>query len=289
MPLSPGNGTISRVTIWGKIVGAFAGYALGGLLGAIIGLALGHIFDRYRGLDWRNQLGHARDSRERRRARRSHAPPRSDPRRFADPAETQRIAFATAVIVLGAKLSKVDGVVTHEEIRAFKRVFRIDEADVGDVARIYNNAKTSPRGFEPYARQIGTLFGHDRVLLEELLAGLFELARSDGELNPAEVDFLRRVAAILGFTTTEFEQVRARFTATARSMEGADDAYVVLGLKRGASDDEVKSAYRKLVREHHPDTLVAKGLPPEMVERANDTLASINAAYDRIAKERNLR
>jgi DnaJ like chaperone protein len=72
-------------------------------------------------------------------------------------------------------------------------------------------------------------------------------------------------------------------------MSGADDAYSVLGLSRNASDDEIRKAYRQLVREHHPDRLVAKGLPKEFVEHANATLANINVAYDRIAKERNLR
>ncbi len=208
---------------------------------------------------------------------------------FADPTETRRIAFATAVIVLGAKLAKVDGVVTRDEIQAFKRVFRIDDGEVGDVARIYNQAKTSARGFEPYARQISALFGADPFLLEELLVGLFEVARADGEINPAEVDFLRRVAAIFGFNVGSFEQIRARFSATARNLSGADDAYAVLGLTRGASDDEIKRTYHQLVREHHPDRLVAKGMPEEFVERANKTLAAINAAYDRIEKERNLR
>jgi DnaJ like chaperone protein len=208
---------------------------------------------------------------------------------FADPTETRRIAFATAVIVLGAKLAKVDGVVTPDEVRAFKQVFRIDDGEVGDVARIYNQAKTSARGFEPYARQIAALFGNDPYLLEELLVGLFEVARADGELNPAEVDFLRRVAAIFGFNVTAFEQIRARFSATARKLSGADDAYAVLGISRSASDDEIKRTYRKLVREHHPDRLVAKGMPEEFVERANERLAAINAAYDRIEKERNLK
>ena len=208
---------------------------------------------------------------------------------FADPTETRRIAFATAVIVLGAKLAKVDGVVTRDEVRAFKRVFRIDDAEVGDVARIYNQAKTSAQGFEPYARQIAALFGHDPFLLEELLTGLFEVARADGELNPAEVDFLRRIAAIFGFDIAAFELIRRRFSATARNLSGADDAYAVLGLTRNATDDEIKQTYRNLVREHHPDRLVAKGMPEEFVERANKTLAAINVAYDRIEKERNLK
>jgi DnaJ like chaperone protein len=289
------------LAIWGKILGGAAGLAIGGPIGAVIGAVAGHAYDRYREEENRERLAPPRRNRNPwSAAEPRHEPPpdRSADRAadpwadapvFADPTETRRIAFATAVIVLGAKLAKVDGVVTRDEIQAFKRVFRIDDREVGDVARIYNQAKTSARGFEPYARQISALFGHDPFLLEELLVGLFEVARADGELNPAEVDFLRRVAAIFGFNVGSFEQIRARFSATARNLSGADDAYAVLGLTRNASDDEIKHTYRQLVREHHPDRLVAKGMPEEFVERANKTLAAINAAYDRIEKERNLK
>ena len=93
----------------------------------------------------------------------------------------------------------------------------------------------------------------------------------------------------LGFDIRAFEQLRARFSATARAPSSAGDAYAVLGLPRSASDDAIRRTYRNLVREHHPDRLVAKGMPEEMVEQANKVLAAINAAYDRIAKERKLR
>jgi DnaJ like chaperone protein len=293
--------------IWGKILGGAAGLAIGGPIGAIIGAVAGHAYDTYREQENRERLAAPRRERLRRDEPwsdtwseprpQAESWPQDDPAGnwqeappiFADPAETRKIAFATAVIVLGAKLAKVDGVVTRDEVRAFKRVFRIDDAEVGDVARIYNQAKTSAQGFEPYARQIAALFGHDPFLLEELLTGLFEVARADGELNPAEVDFLRRIAAIFGFDIAAFEMVRARFSATARNLSGADDAYAVLGLTRSASDDQIKTTYRQLVREHHPDRLVAKGMPEEFVDRANKTLAAINAAYDRIEKERNLK
>jgi len=297
------------VAIWGKILGGAAGLAIGGPIGAIIGAVAGHAYDSYREQEKRARLAAPGSSRwprddpwprdETWSTPRPEATgwARDDPGEdwqrpppvFADPTETRKIAFATAVIVLGAKLAKVDGVVTRDEVRAFKRVFPIDDSEVGDVARIYNQAKASAQGFEPYARQIAALFGHDPFLLEELLNGLFEVARADGELNPAEVDFLRRVAAIFGFDTAAFEMIRARFSATHRNLSGADDAYAVLGLTRSASDDEIKQTYRNLVREHHPDRLVAKGMPEEFVERANKTLAAINAAYDRIEKERHLK
>ena len=275
------------MAIWGKILGGAAGLAIGGPIGAIIGAVAGHAYDRFRDTeDEHRRLG----ARKRIEALEAEVEARAQAEPvFSDPTETRRIAFATAVIVLGAKLAKADGVVTQDEIRAFKRVFKVSDRDVGDVARIYNQAKVSPRGFEPYARQVAGLFANDAVLLEELLVGLFEVARADGELNPAEVDFLRRVGAIFGFSNLAFEQIRARFTATRRNLERPEDAYAVLGLAPGASDDDVKRTWRQLVREHHPDSLIAKGLPQEFVDQANQRLGAINAAYDRIAKERNLR
>ena len=270
--------------IWGKIIGGAAGFALDGLLGALLGVLAGHVFDYF----WA-AIRSGRAARREADAIAANARRQEPTPVFADPAETRRIAFATAVIVLGAKLAKADGLVTRDEIRAFKRVFGIADDDVGDVARIFNQAKTSPQGAEPYARQIAALFGHDPVLLGEVLIGLFEIARADRELDPTEVDFLRRVATIFGFDLAAFEQLRARYSATARHLSGTDDAYAVLGLARDATDEDIRRTYRNLVREHHPDRLLAKGMPAEMIERANRTLAAINAAYDRIAKERNLR
>jgi DnaJ like chaperone protein len=262
------------VQIWGKILGGSAGFAIGGPLGALLGALAGHAFDYTR-----EAVDGARRADEEAAGAIDDARLRDEPIPiFADPAETRRIAFATAVIVLAAKLAKADGRVARDEIRAFKRVFRI-----------VNQAKTSAHGFEPYARQIAALFEHDPVLLGELLIGLFEVARADGQINPGEVDFLRRVAMAFGFDLAAFEQIRARFSATTRDWSGAGDAYAVLGLSRSASDQEIRRKYRDLVREHHPDRLVAKGMPEEMIEQANRVLGAINAAYDRIAKERNLR
>jgi DnaJ like chaperone protein len=261
--------------IWGKIVGGTAGFAIGGPLGAVIGAVAGHAFDHY----WADQGRRGAGSKSR----------DEPPLFYEDPAETRRIAFATAVIALAAKLAKADGRVTSDEIAAFRRVFQIGDDEVGDVARIYNQAKASTTGFEAYARQIATLFQQDRYLLEELLRGLLDVARADGDLNPAELDFLAKVAAIFGFDQAAFEQIHRRFAASARRMAGAGDAYAVLGLSRHASDEEVRKAYRRLVREHHPDRLVAKGLPAEFVAHANQTLADINVAYDQIAKQRKLR
>jgi DnaJ like chaperone protein len=266
------------------LLGGIAGLLFGGPIIGALGAVAGHLVDRYR-----------TSARRDRRRHRHRADPVSGTKGakpiFDDPTETRRIAFATAIIVLSAKLAKADGVVSRGEIDAFKRRFMISDHEVGGIARIYDQAKQSAGGFEPYARQITALFGRDPILLEELLIGLFEVAKADGDLQSGEIEFLREVATIFGFGEAKFEQIKATFKAT-RTKEPDNSLgrpYQVLGVSRSTSDAEIKTAYRKLVRELHPDQLVAKGLPKEFISRANDRLAAVNAAYDQIAKQRGIR
>lgn len=257
------------MAIWGKLAGAAAGLAVGGPLGALLGGIAGHIYD-----NWRNEA--------KGRAAQPAAP-------FADPLETRRVAFATAVIALGAKLAKADGVVSRVEVQAFKELFDVRDEDVGGIARIFDEARRTPEGFEPYAHQIARLFAYEPAVLEELLDQLFALAAADGAVQPAELAFLARVATIFGFDQRGFDAIRARYGAAhPRPAEPTPDDYKVLGLARDASDDTIKRTWRRLVREHHPDRLIAKGVPEELIREANARLAAINAAYDRIAKERGI-
>ncbi|MEO1018590.1 MAG: TerB family tellurite resistance protein [Pseudomonadota bacterium] len=262
------------MSIWGKIIGAASGLAMAGPIGAILGGVAGHAYD-----DWR------KEKRQPRGPHRFGADPTADAL-FAQ----QQVAFTTAIIVLAAKLAKADGVVSRDEIRTFKQVFNIAEAEVGDVARIYDEAKQRADGFEPYAQQIAAMFGDEPEVLAELMQGLFEIAASDGTIAAPERQYLYKVALILGFNQFDYQMFEARYRTRAQELPPSDDdAYAVLGLKPSASDQEIKSAYRRLVREHHPDTLTGKGMPEEFIAQATKTLAAINTAYDTIAKARNLK
>jgi DnaJ like chaperone protein len=110
---------------------------------------------------------------------------------------------------------------------------------------------------------------------------LFEIAKADGVLHPGESVFLERVADIFGFAPGEFRRIRASHFAP-----DAADPYVVLGVAYDAGDDEIKRTYRRLVRENHPDSLIARGVPEEFVRLATDKLAAINGAYEKIQAER---
>ena len=269
------------MAIWGKLLGAAIGFIAGQWVGLVLGVVAGHAFDQ-----WWAEIRAKRTRRQ--------APPGPDLFDLDAILGTRRVAFATAIVALAAKLAKVDGRVTRNEIDAFRRIFDISDADVGDVAAIYNDAKRSAAGYEPFARQVAQVFGPERVVLEELLCGLFEVAIADGPIDENELRFLRDVGAIFGFGPFQFDTIRARymFSWQGRRPDPTPttiDHYRVLGLTRDVTDEQVKQAWRGLVREHHPDGLVARGLPPEFVEKASRRLAAINAAYDRIAAERGLR
>ncbi len=244
------------MSIWGKVIGGVAGFAIGGPLGAILGAVAGH---------------HAFDKRK------------ADAAALGT-AGTRQVAFTTAVIVLSAKMAKADGRVTRDEVDAFKELFHIPAHEMEDVGRLFDEAKEDAEGFEPYAEQIAELFAGQPAVMEELLGGLFHIAKADGVVHPNELKFLRKTALIFGFTEQQFERLKTIYVGTEKS-----DPYQILGLTRKASDDAVKKTYRKLIRENHPDMLIAQGMPQEFIDVANEKMAAINAAYDSIEKERDLK
>lgn len=190
------------------------------------------------------------------------------------------VAFTIGMIALGAKMAKADGVVTESEIAAFKQVFHIPESGLPAVARVFNLAKQDTAGFETYARQIARLFEAQHTILEDVLDGLFHIAKADNAFHPGEHGFLREVARIFGFDDKDFARIRARHVTM------ADDPYLILGLTRAASEEEIRRRYRELVRQYHPDRHIAAGMPEEMIGIATARLQKVNEAYDRIMKEK---
>ena len=239
------------MSIWGKLGGAAAGFLLGGgPIGAIAGAFAGHmLFDRD----------------------------------LAAEGEEPGIIFTIAVIALSAKMAKADGTVSIHEVEAFDRIFRVPASEEANVRRIFNLARQDTAGYEIYAAQIARQLRGNPGLLEGVLDGLFEIAKADGVLHPAELAFLEDVANIFGFSPDEYRRIRASHVEPDRA-----DPYAVLGVEFGASEEEIKRTYRLLVRENHPDRLIARGVPEEFIRLANEKLAAINAAYARIMRERRL-
>jgi DnaJ like chaperone protein len=194
-----------------------------------------------------------------------------------------RVTFTIAVIALGAKMARADGEVTRDEVAAFNEVFQVPHGEEAHLRMIFDLARRSTHGFDSYARQVARLFGDNRAVLEDLLGGLFHIALADGAVCAAEDAYLREVAYIFGFSPADYARIRA--TLTGSPIEEIDDPHTILGVAMNASSDEIRVAYHRLVREHHPDVLISQGLPPECLALATARVARINAAHDRLMKE----
>jgi DnaJ like chaperone protein len=200
-----------------------------------------------------------------------------------DPETRKQVAFSVALIALSAKMAKADGVVTHEEIKAFREIFDIPEGEERNVARLYDLAKQDIAGFESYATHLAEMCTEDqacRTSLEDVLDGLFHIAKADGGIHERELQFLAVIAGIFGFSETEFERILSRHAVT-----GEPDPYLVLGITRGTGYEEAQKVWRDLVKEHHPDRLAARGLPPEFMVIANERIRAINAAWNLLSPE----
>src|SRR5579883_578218 len=215
--------------IWGKIVGGTAGLAMGGPIAALLGVMAGHAIDQ---LVEQGDAGVA------------VATP-SDPK---DHPGLRQIAFTIGVIALGAKMARVDGDVTHDEVEAFRSFFQIPPGEEKNVQRF------------------------------------FDLAKADGRVGADEAEYLAKVAGIFGLSSERFERARAAALGVVEC-----EPCIVLGIDPLATDEQIREAWLRQVKAHHPDRLIAQGLPEEAIQVANRKLALINDAYDRLRRERGLR
>ena len=200
---------------------------------------------------------------------------------IADPVARRQVAFSMAMIALSAKMAKADGVVTSDEIAAFRGLFAMPDGEARNVARLFDLAKRDVAGYESYAAKIAEIYGEDREGLADVIDGLFAIARADGAVHEAEMVYLERVGAIFGISGAAFERIAARHVIPE---EG--DPYVVLGVERSLDFAAIRRRYHGLVADNHPDKLMARGLPQECIVIATERLAAINAAYERIERER---
>ncbi|MDP3895133.1 MAG: DnaJ family molecular chaperone [Mesorhizobium sp.] len=201
-----------------------------------------------------------------------------------DPVLRRRVAFSIAMIALSAKMAKADGIVTQDEVRAFQQIFSVPTEHARDVARLYDLAKGDTAGFETYARHMANLFEEQedgRDVLEDILDGLFFIAKADGFVHEREIGFLRRTAEIFSFDELRFDAILARHASG-----GESDPYKVLGVFPTTAFDEIRRRYRALVAQNHPDRLMARGLPEEFLIIANQRVAALNVAYETIERGR---
>jgi DnaJ like chaperone protein len=248
-----------------------AGFAMGGPFGAVIGAALGHAADS--GMGPRFPFS-------------SFAGSVASQAKVAAMLGQKQQLFSIAVVALSATLAKCDGPVTRAEIDSFRRQFRIPDNSVRDVGRLFDEARDSPGGFEAYAGQLGDAFAENPTMLELVLHSLFAIARADGAVNAKENAFLSAVHN--AFRLDRMAWDRASGAAPPRPAADEPDPYEILGVSRSADGEQLRAVWKKLMRENHPDALAARGVPAEFIEKATDSVARINAAWDRIKRERGL-
>lgn len=265
---------------WGKVIGGAFGFMLGGPLGALLGATLGHGFDK--GLAGVEQLG--------------------GPQNWGSgDQERVQAAFFTATFSVMGHIAKADGRVTEDEVDLARRTMdtmQLDDEQRRAAIGLFNTGKED--GF-PLLDVLGQLKQecHRRVnLIQMFLEIQIATALADGDLHPSEQRVLISVAECLGISRGQFERLLAMVVAQQRfsrrewgakvptTKESLSEAYEVLGMTKVSSDVDIKKAYRRLMSQHHPDKLVSKGLPEEMMKIATEKTQEIKAAYELVRRSR---
>lgn len=256
---------------WGKVIGGTFGFVMGGPLGAVLGAALGNYFDN--GLDG---IG---------------AEPLGGPRSN----ERTQTAFFTAVFSLMGYIAKADGKVSRDEISLAEQVMgqmQLQTAQRKIAIKLFDQGKKDDFPYQAVLAQFKRECGRSRNLIQMFLEILTATALADGTMAQSERRILESMALSLGWSKNDFDQLVMRLSAQFRfdgDVAPADrlkDAYKVLAIESTADDATVKKAYRKLMSQHHPDKLVSKGLPEEMMEMAKKKTQEIKSAYDTIMASR---
>ena len=237
------------MSIWGSLIGGIFGFSFAGPIGALIGSMIG------------GKISSAR----RTGFQRGFAPPQQ--------------VFAIALIILTAKLAKVDGQVSKEELIAIKNKLKIPDNEIDQVGKIFNKAKEDSLGYEPYAQQIAQIYKNNRAVLDEVINILFYIAEADSKVSDSEIAMIRNIARMFGINQTQFEGIRE-----SRKSSDKLDPYVVLGCDPNDNFATIRKKYLSLSKEHHPDVLVSKGVPKEMIEESKKKMRAINSAIDKIKK-----
>lgn len=247
-------------SIWGKVIGGVTGFVVGGPAGAMFGTAAGHAFDKARDRGLIDLLW----------------PPEE---------EAPQISFTAAFVVLVGKMAAIHGRPATNRIIAFNGLFQVPRQDLASISALFEQARHESAGFEPYAGLLAEMFADNRQTREELVEALLIIGLADGPLSIAEADYVLRVAAILGIEPQTVQRLVLNHRP-APPPPPPSDAYTVLGVARTASLGEIKAAYRRLMRETHPDTLMAQGASSERIAVATRKVADFNAAYEEIRKRR---
>ena len=237
------------MSIWGSLLGGVIGFSFGGPFGALLGSFLGGKISRL-----------------------------SSSKRISGQQNAQEV-FALSLIILSAKLSKADGHVSKEELIAVKDKLQIPDSEIDQVAQIFNKAKDESTGYEPYAKQIAEIFKGNINVLEEVINILFYIAEADGHVSSDEEDMIANIAYIFGLSQKQYQSIK-------ESRKSSDKLNPYIVLESQPTDDLqiIRKKYIKLSKEHHPDLLMSKGVPVEVINESKNKMRAINAAWDQVQK-----
>ena len=237
------------MSIWGSLIGGFVGFSFAGPIGALIGSMIGGRISSARRSGFRQNF-----------------------------AQSQQM-FAISLIILTAKLSKADGHVSKEELVAVKQKLKIPEHEIDQVGKIFNKAKEDSLGYEPYAQQIAQIYRNNPAVLDEIINTLFYIAEADGSISDSELAMMRNIAKIFGLNESQFEGIKE-----SRKSSDKLNPYIVLGCSPNDDFAIIRKKYLQLSKEHHPDILMNKGVPQEVIEESKKKMRAINSAFDQIEK-----
>ena len=239
------------MSIWGSLIGGMVGFSLGGPFGMLLGSLIGGKISRARSGSTGN---------------------------FGAFAQPQQI-FALSLIVLSAKLSKADGQVSKEELIAVRDKLKIPKSEIEQVGKIFNKAKQESTGYEPYAQQIAQIYKNNQNVLEEVINILFYIAEADGNVSKSELDMMQHIAQIFGLNQSQFNSIQE-----SRKSSDKLNPYVVLESNPEEDIQAIRKKYLQLSKENHPDMLISKGVPEEVIEESKKKMRAINSAWDQIQK-----
>jgi len=238
------------MSIWGSLIGGMVGFSLAGPFGMLLGSLIGGKISRAR----------------------------SATGNFGTFAQPQQI-FALSLIVLSAKLSKADGQVSKEELIAVRNKLKIPENEIDQVGKIFNKAKQESTGYEPYAQQIAQIYKNNPNVLEEVINILFYIAEADGNVSKSELDMMQHIAQIFGLNQVQFNAIKE-----SRKSSDKLNPYIVLESKPEENLQTIRKKYLQLSKEHHPDLLISKGVPQEVIAESKKKMRAINSAWDQVQK-----
>jgi len=239
------------MSIWGSLIGGMVGFSLGGPFGMLLGSLIGGKISRARS-------GAAGN--------------------FGAFAQPQQI-FALSLIVLSAKLSKADGQVSKEELIAVKDKLKIPENEIEQVGKIFNKAKEESAGYEPYAKQIAQIYQGNLNVLEEVINILFYIAEADGNVSQSELGMIENIAQIFSINQSQFNSIKE-----SRKSSDKLNPYIVLNSSPNEELSSIRKKYIQLSKENHPDILISKGVPSEVIEESKKKMRAVNSAWDQIQK-----